>query len=222
MNHQEADVYYYHFVGDTLRDGRPVPPDGEWLEHVGELIPCEAGLHASEHPFDAMRNAPGATLCLVELDGEIIPHGAPVDKVVARRRRIVRRIDATHLLRRFAADQALSVAHLWDMPPVVREYLTTLDESKRTEARSAAGSLEAARDVSWSARRSAAWEAAWSAMRSAAWEAAWKAMLDSLEAAMAAAWSVAWKAARSVAWKAARDDFRERVNNQFRSPPRPV
>ena len=193
MNHQDAEVYYYHFVGDTLRDGRPVPPDGEWLEHVGPLIPCEAGLHASEHPFDAMRNAPGATLCLVELDGEIIPHGNPVDKVVARRRRIVRRIDATHLLRRFAADQALSVAHLWDIPPVVREYLTTLDESKRTAARLAA--REAA--------GSAAWLAAGSAMRDAAWEAAWLA---------------AWEAAR----EAARDGFRRRVENEFRSPPRPV
>lgn len=30
--------------------------------------------------------------------------------------------------RRFAADCALRVAHLWNMPPVVREYLETLDE----------------------------------------------------------------------------------------------
>ena len=37
-----------------------------------------------------------------------------------------------------AADQALSVAHLWDMPDIVREYLTTLDESKRVDAAEAA------------------------------------------------------------------------------------
>lgn len=32
----------YHFVGDTLRDGRPVPPDGEWLRHIGPIHMCEA------------------------------------------------------------------------------------------------------------------------------------------------------------------------------------
>lgn len=41
----------YHFVGETLRDGRPVPADGEWLEHDGKIIMCEAGLHASLHPL---------------------------------------------------------------------------------------------------------------------------------------------------------------------------
>lgn len=65
----------YHFVKGTLRDGRPVPADGEWLEHKGSLVMCESGLHASAHPFDALRYAPGATLCLVELDGEIIDGG---------------------------------------------------------------------------------------------------------------------------------------------------
>lgn len=25
----------YWFFNDTLRDGRPVPPDGAWLEHDG-------------------------------------------------------------------------------------------------------------------------------------------------------------------------------------------
>lgn len=128
--------YYYHFVGDTLRDGRPVPKDGEWLEHEGRLILYFAGLHASEHPLDALKYAPGNTLCLVELGGEDLIRGD--DKVCARKRKIIARFDATSLLRRFAADQALSVRHLWKMPDVVKDYLETLDESNRKSARKAA------------------------------------------------------------------------------------
>ena len=83
------------------------------------------------------------------------------DKGASTERTILATIDATHLLRRFAADQALSVAHLWNMPEIVREYLTTLDESKRK----AAGA--AALDAAWYAA-GAAWYAA-----DAAWDAAW-------------------------------------------------
>ena len=154
----------YHFCGKTLRGGRPIPPNGEWLVHDGPLVPCQSGLHASKHPFDALRYAPGATLCRVRLEGELIPHGDPVDKYVGRKRLIIARVDATYLLRRFAADQALSVAHLWNMPEIVREYLTTLDETKRDAA------WDAARDAAWAAARDAAWAAAWAA----AWDAARK------------------------------------------------
>ena len=115
-------ILAYHFVGRSLRDERPVPPDGEWLEHKAPLIMCESGLHASEHPFDALSYAPGQTLCLVELDGEYI---RDADKIVASRRRILRRLDAAPLLHEFARWCALQVIHLWDAPPVVREYLET-------------------------------------------------------------------------------------------------
>ena len=121
----------YHFVGQTLRDGRPIPPDGEWLEHDGPLVMCESGLHASAHPFDALQYAPGATLCLVELDGEIITEG---DKSVAMRRRIVTRIDATDLLRSFARQCASDVLHLWDAPQAVKDYLGTGNENLRAAA----------------------------------------------------------------------------------------
>ena len=36
--------------------------------------------------------------------------------------------------RRFAADCALHVAHLWNMPPVVKKYLKTLNKSLRKKA----------------------------------------------------------------------------------------
>ena len=33
----------YHFVGDKLRDGRPIPADGEWLVHDGAAAWAAAG-----------------------------------------------------------------------------------------------------------------------------------------------------------------------------------
>ena len=155
----------YHFVSTTLRDGRPIPADGEWLEHDGPVVICESGLHASKTPWDALQYAPGATLCLVECEGDIAEQS---DKLVCRRRRIVARFDATDLLRTHARKSALSVIHLWDAPAVVREYLETGDESKR----------DAARDAAWDAARDAAREAARAAARDAAREAAWEAAWD--------------------------------------------
>lgn len=121
----------WHFVGDTLRDGRPVPPDGEWLVHAGAAVMCESGLHASRKPSQALKYAPGAILCLVECEDIVDEQD---DKLVCRRRRIVKRIDATDLMRTFARKCALSVIHLWDAPAIVREYLETGDESKRAAA----------------------------------------------------------------------------------------
>lgn len=46
--------------------------------------------------------------------------------------------------RRFAADCALHVAHLWNMPPVVREYLETLDENLKEGAVDACRAANAA------------------------------------------------------------------------------
>jgi hypothetical protein len=136
----------YHFTSDTLTDGRPIPPIGEWLEHDGPVIPCESGLHASEHPFDALQFAPGNLLHLVEIEGDLRTHGTPVDKVVGRRRKIIATIDAEPLLREFARWCALQVIHLWDAPRIVREYLETGDESKRA----------AAEDAAWAATGTAA------------------------------------------------------------------
>ena len=125
----------YHFVGKTLRDGSPIPPNGKWLSVEGPLIMCERGLHWSLHPFDALQYAPSETLCLVEVDGDIQEQA---DKGVSRRRKIIARFDATDLLRDQARKSALSVIHLWDAPVVVREYLETGDETKRAAARDAA------------------------------------------------------------------------------------
>ena len=148
---------YYHFTGATLRDGRAIPKIDEWLVFEGTPIPCECGLHACPDAFDALQYAPGELLHQVELDGEIIEHGNPVDKYAAQKRRIIASIDATEILRLFARRVALDVIHLWDAPPIVREYLETGDESKRNAARAAASA----------AASDAAWDAAWAAARAA-------------------------------------------------------
>ena len=136
-------TYAWHFVGKKLRDGRPIPPDGEWLEHDGPVILCYQGLHASRSPFDALRYAPGETLCLVEVAGKV---KEAEDKLAASRRRIIARMDFTEPLRFFARMQAVKAVHLWDAPQVVLDYLMTGDEALRASARTAA----------WSAARSAA------------------------------------------------------------------
>lgn len=147
MSHIDA----WHFVGNKLRDGRPVPADGEVLRYDGPMVLCESGLHASIDPFDALQFAPGATLCRVRCAVDIVQS---TDKLICRERTILRRMNATELLRYFARQQALSVVHLWDPPQVVCDYLMTGDESIRAAA--------------WAAARVAAGAAARAAERDAA------------------------------------------------------
>ena len=157
----------WHFVADTLRDGRPIPADGETLRFSAEPILCVQGLHASVDPFDALQYAPGETLCLVQCGGKII-HGN--DKLVCTERTIIARCDATPGLRYFARMQALSVAHLWEPLEVVLDYLMTGDEAIRGAAWGAA--RDAARDAAWDAARDAALDAARAAALDAARDAA--------------------------------------------------
>ena len=217
---KKKPVLAYHFVGERLRDGKPIPANGRWISRK-DISMCNYGLHASLHPFDALKYAPGETLCLVEMGGKI-EYGD--DKLVAQKRKIVARFDATELLYDQARKSALSVIGNWKtpVPQVVIDYLNTgradlrsaaesaARSAVRSAVRSAAGSAarSAARSAAGSAARSAAESAAWSAARSAAesaaesaaWSAAWSAAGS---AARSAAWSAAWSAAESAAWSAA-------------------
>jgi len=149
-------IQAWHFVGATLRDGRPIPKDGEWLKCDESLVMCKTGLHASRHPLDALQYAPGDTLCLVDCAGEVIEQD---DKLVCSQRRIVARMDVTELCRYFARMQALSVVHLWNAPDVVLDYLMTGAASSATYAASSAAS-SAAYSAAYSAAHSAAYRAA--------------------------------------------------------------
>jgi len=217
-------VLAWHFLhpGGRLRNGEAAPPDGEWLLHDGSVVPCESGLHASKRAIDALRYAPHEeriVLCRVEVAGTVIEHGD--DKLAASERRILWRLDGDttdRVLREFARWSASRVLHLWDAPPVVRQWLETGDESLRDAAWAAARA--AAGDAAWAAAGDAAWAAAGAAARAAAWAAAWDVATDAAKAAAedaaraaaraatrAADWA-AWAAARAAwaaAWTAARD-----------------
>jgi hypothetical protein len=200
---------YYHFTKETLRDGTPIPPVGEWLTYDGAIVMCESGLHASATPYDALQYAPGQLLHQVELDGIADTHA---DKVVAKRRKIVATIDATTLLRAFARKQALSVIHLWGCPAITKQYLETGEESIRSAADAAWSAAYAARSAVYAAR-SAAGSAA-----DAAWSEAYAAYAADAADAADAAWSAARSAADaawSAAWSEAREQFDAMVEAAF-------
>ena len=132
-----ASMKAWHFVGETLRDGSPIPLDGVWLEWHKPLAMCSQGFHASIHPFDALFYAPGPTLCHVLVNGDIIQEN---DKLVASQRLIVKRIDFTEQLFLFSRQQALKVVHNWNAPDVVIQFLKTGDKDLRNAAESAARS----------------------------------------------------------------------------------
>src|SRR5579864_2135814 len=104
-------------------DGRPIVI-GQKLSVKGKLVICKNALHGSFDPFDALRYAPGDMLHRVLFSGARIEES---DKVGSRSRTVIESRDATDMLRLFARKQALSVIHLWDAPPIVREYLETGD-----------------------------------------------------------------------------------------------
>ena len=147
----------WHFTSDKLRDGSPIPAIGEKLIFNGKIEICKQGYHWSKEPFDALRYSPGNMLHMVEYGGDI---QEKKDKGCSSERTILKSLDATYLLRRFAADQALSVAYLWDMPEVVKEYLTTLNETNRAAARAAANSAAYAPYAPYAAAPYAAYAAA--------------------------------------------------------------
>jgi hypothetical protein len=205
----------YHFTTDTLRDGRPIPPIGKWLEYKGDIEPCVRGLHASEHPFDALKYAPGYMLHLVELEGDLKSHGNPVDKWVGRRRKIISTINVEELLREYARWCALQVIHLWDAPQVVREYLETGEKSLRKEAYEAAYDA-AAWAAYWAADDAAYWTADEVAARTAARAAARDAYRAEEEYAPWTAYRAAYRAARAENNSAKyRDKFQQMVDEAF-------
>ena len=166
-------VLAWHFVGDALRGGAPIPADGEVLAVRGKIVPCENGLHASVRLIDALSYAPGNTLCRVECSGTMRHER---DKLAASKRRILWRIDAESVLREFARKCALQVAHLWEMPAVVRQFLETGDESIRAAASAAARAAVLA--AVWDAASAPARAAVWAASSDAVWAAASAAARD--------------------------------------------
>lgn len=172
-------------------DGRVIVV-GEAHSVTGQIILCKNALHASRHPFDALRPAPGPFLYRVRCWGDVVED---TDKLGARHREYLAMRDATAMLRQYARERALSVIHLWDAPDVVRRYLETGDETIRDAAARAASDA-------WAGRTAPAWPAA--AARAATWD-----------VARAAAWDVAWVSAINSPIVAAKKRFGEMVAELF-------
>ena len=153
----------WHFLNGTkLRDGREAPPDGVPLHHEGSLALCERGLHASVDILDALRSAPGATLCRVTCESYVESN----DKLVCSTRTILWRVDEQTMCR---------VLVWWAFWCAER---STEAASWSTEAAEAAEA--AAEAVVWAAE-AAAWSAAvvWAAEAAASRSAeAWSAEQD--------------------------------------------
>ena len=169
-------VLAFYFAPDDgkLRygDGRKVEV-GVTHKVEGKLELCAHGLYASTKVSDALKYAPGRTLYLVELSGDVF-HGD--DKLCASERTYLKCFDAEALLREFARKQAL--INIDKIRPycsekdfsVIKTYLEHGRKEDRSAARFAAWS--AARSAARSAAESAVWSAAESAARSAARSAA--------------------------------------------------
>lgn len=197
----------YHFVGETLRDGSPIPDNGVTLKHEGPLELCRSGFHASREVWQALDYAPGHTLCRVHCTGELIEGD---DKLVCRERTIIARIDAEEVLFAFARSCARDVLHLWDAPQVVVDFLETGDPALRDEARDMMWQMtwNSARDVAWDAARAVARGAARGAARDAARDAA---RAVSRFAPQDAAKVASWAAVSAVAWDATQKKQRARL-----------
>lgn len=198
----------WHFTGDKLRDGSPLPRPMVWERYKGTLLMCRSGLHVGVTPWDALGYAPGDNLRLVEYAevGE-----AQKDKIVCAKRRTIAQMDANELLRYFARMQAISCIDRWKQEPtdVVLDYLATGDDSLRETAH--LDTLSAMHEV-W---QNDAVTVAWASSRHNALDAARN---TSREAARNTALAAVW----SVAMAVARAELNSLVYESFEGPMRDV
>jgi hypothetical protein len=161
-----ADGHAAHGVGKWNLPQGDQP--GEWMPDIqGGIVPCSNGYHACR-PQDVALWL-NATMYELEYEGDIIEAN---DKVVGRRARLLRKIDAwdDRTARLFAADCAERVL------PIFEKERPGDDRPRRAiqAARDYANGIidAAARDAARDAARAAAWDAAWDAAGAAAWDAA--------------------------------------------------
>lgn len=155
--------------GGSCHGGTGKWTPGKWRSVSGELVACQRGLHVVRRDQVLQWLAPA--LWEVETVGDIIDAG---DKLVARKARIVRRVEGWNerTARIFAADCAEDALQYAtdDIRPTLEVVIYTVrcyaDGQATDEDLSAAWS--AARLAAESAARSAAESAAWLAARSAA------------------------------------------------------
>jgi len=208
-------IRVWHFAGNTLRDGRPLPRKGDVLKHDGLVVPCESGLHGSERPLDALAYALGANVALCELGGTVVPHES--DKHAASERHYLSGyVDASRVLHEFAcwcATRALDREEAAGRKVDPRSRAAIATKLAWLDGKATDDDLAAAWAAAWDAASAAASAAAWAAARAArdaAWDAARAAASD---AARAAARDAA--ARDAAAWDAARDEHNAELERRL-------
>ena len=157
----------YHFLRADMTSGSGKEPPWTIGEkrtiNGGAIKPCARGYHASPSIFDALQYTPGPVLCLVELSGDVTPHGEPHDKWAARSRKLIAAVNVERELRLLACDFAERI-----LPIFERKYQK--DKRPRIAIKTARRFADgkATREeltAAWAAAGAAAWAAAGAAER---------------------------------------------------------
>ena len=133
---------------------------GEWREATGDLVMCGNGLHGCDGERQLVQWLGPLLVCEMEYDGEVV---RGEDKVIGRRARLLRRIEAWNerTARLFACDCAERVLPIFERARPGDNRPRAAIETARRFANGAAAREEL------SAARAAAWAAAWAAARDA-------------------------------------------------------
>jgi hypothetical protein len=155
---EDGSTVFGHGRWNLPTDDRP----GEWMPKItGELIPCKNGYHLCGRLFDLVLWL-GPAIYKAQIDGETIDCD---NKIVARRARLLRRIDAwnNRAARLFACDCAERVLHLTDS----EWSRNAIDVSRRyANGDATIAELTDANDAVWLVQYSSARDAAWEASTS--------------------------------------------------------
>jgi len=149
---------------------------GKWTPWVEDTKACVRGYHFCRTALDLL-DWPGPAIWECEVAGRVLPHG---NKGVAQSLRIVRRLDEwnDHTARQFARDCAERVPQEAKAARIISIATDNPAWLAAFETASAAAE-EVAREMAWSAARSAedrdepwpveSWRPSWEEVRKAAW-----------------------------------------------------
>ena len=157
----------WHFLPPDGKVAHPGSPHAGTVVTVGQvltveppIVPYQHGLHASVKLIDALEYASGPLLCLVELSGEIVPHGG--DKHVASVRRVLAMANVTRTLHEFAcevAEETLLNERAQGREPDARSWAALETKRRWLRGEAWAAAMDAARHASWVAANAAARDA---------------------------------------------------------------
>ena len=211
-------AYWFESENSKLGyDDNRKPIKGRTHKVKCEPVLCQAGLHASISPFDALQYAKSETLWEVDIGGKILKGD---DKIVGTERKYIRKLDTTDICDKFARMCALDVIYLWDAHDVVIKFLKTGDESLREEAyqlseEARARAMARARE-SASASASASTMASARALASASARASARASASVSASASASAWASASASACASASASARAKQKRRFDRMVK------